>query len=504
MLAVRVQRVVVTAVRQLLNSAYQFNEPVRFIANRLNEGDDAEYQEKALEVHLDNHLNARETALFLEVEVLESLRHLAYSSSLNGRRSTLGVVTVQTVPPQVFRPSAAQLGLMASNFLMWGGFFAVIPLVTVHFVGDLKWAAASIGLVLGLRQLMQQGLTVFGGAWSDQIGPKPLILAGCLLRMVGFVWMGFATSLPVLLLASLVAGVGGGLFDAPKNAALTEVTRPEHRTRMFSLMSIFGNLGMVTGPLIGAALMGLGFKMAAIAAGVVYLLAAMVMAATLPHVKHGSVGGGKFDGLKVAAQDQRFRRFTLVLIGYFILSTQLNVLVTLKAFDLAGPTATGPIYALSAGLAVLLQYPAVQYLDKKISKRANLMGSVLLVGTALGLMAFVQSFPALLACVALYSLGTMTVFPAQQTLTARFAPKDLVGSYFGFSSISLGVGGAVGNVVGGILLDTGKRIGFPDLPWLALFLTGVLTALGLKWALKGLPRNPIGSGYIMKGPQEKN
>ena len=37
-----------------------------------------------------------------------------------------------------------------------------------------------------------------------------------------------------------------------------------------------------------------------------------------------------------------------------------------------------------------------------------------------------------------------------------------------------------------------------------VFLTGVLTALGLKWALKGLPRNPIGSGYIMKGPQEKN
>lgn len=77
MLAVRVQRVVVTAAaRQLLNSAYHLNEPVRFIANRLNEGD-AEYQEKALEVRLDNHLNAGETALFLEVEVRESLRHLA-------------------------------------------------------------------------------------------------------------------------------------------------------------------------------------------------------------------------------------------------------------------------------------------------------------------------------------------------------------------------------------------------------------------------------------------
>lgn len=160
---------------------------------------------------------------------------------------------------------------MFSNFLMWGGFFAVIPLVTVHFVGDLKWAAASVGLVLGLRQLMQQGLTVFGGAWSDVIGPKPLILAGCLLRTVGFAWMGFAGNLPVLLLASLVAGIGGGLFDAPKNAAITEVTALPDRTRMYSLMSIFGNMGMVTGPLIGAAMMGLGFQTAALAAGGVYL-----------------------------------------------------------------------------------------------------------------------------------------------------------------------------------------------------------------------------------------
>ncbi|MFC6801634.1 hypothetical protein ACFQDE_07795 [Deinococcus caeni] len=70
--------------------------------------------------------------------------------------------------PAPFRLSAAQLGLIASNFLMWGGFFAVIPLVTVHFSGSvagggLGWSAASVGAVLGLRQLTQQGLTVFGG-----------------------------------------------------------------------------------------------------------------------------------------------------------------------------------------------------------------------------------------------------------------------------------------------------------------------------------------------------
>ncbi|MGY2896832.1 MFS transporter [Deinococcus sp. UYEF24] len=394
-------------------------------------------------------------------------------------------MTASPIYSAPFRPSGAQLGLIFANFLMWSGFFAVIPLITVHFIGDLKWTAASVGLVLAVRQLSQQGLTVFGGAWADQVGSKPLILAGCLLRTVGFTWMGFADSLPLLLAASLVAGLGGGLFDAPKNAAIIAVTRPEHRTRMFSLTSISGNLGMVTGPLIGAALLVLGFRVAAVTSGSVYLLAALVMGLTLPWLRpSGKARSSGLNGLRVAARNQDFRRFTLVLIGYFVLSTQLNVLVTLKAVQLGGVGATGALYGLSAGLAVALQYPVLRFVETRLRTRVALVGAVGLVGLSLGLMAFATSFPALLACVVLYSLGTMTVYPSQQTLTARFAPAEHVGSYFGFSAISLGIGGAVGNVVGGALSDLGQRLGLSELPWLTLFAVGLLTAAGLWWALK--------------------
>nr|WP_281416449.1 MFS transporter [Deinococcus aestuarii] len=377
--------------------------------------------------------------------------------------------------------------MIAANFLMWGGFFAVIPLVTVHFVEGLGWAAASVGLVLGVRQLVQQGLTVFGGAWADRVGPKPLILAGCLIRTLGFTWMGFAETLPVLLAASVLAGVGGGLFDAPKNAAITAVTAPEHRTRMFSLTSISGNLGMVTGPLIGAALIGLGFRTAAISAGSVYLLACAVLAVTLPHLRPERTAGSGLAGLRTAALDRRFRRFTLVLVGYFLLSTQLNVAVTLKAVALAGPGATGPLYGLSAGLAVVLQYPLLRFVERRVRTRVALVAAVLTVGLSLGLMGLASTFGQLLACVALYSLGTMIVYPTQQTLTARLAPPGITGSYFGFSAISLGAGGALGNVLGGTLTDVGARLGLPLLPWLTLMAVGVMTALGLRWALREVP-----------------
>ncbi|ACO47146.1 MFS transporter [Deinococcus deserti] len=390
-------------------------------------------------------------------------------------------------PAMPFRPSGAQLGLIAANFLMWGGFFAVIPLVTVHFVEGLAWTAASVGLILGLRQLTQQGLTVFGGAWADRIGPKPLILAGCVLRTLGFAGMAYSETFATLLLAALLAGVGGGLFDAPKNAAITAVTRPEHRTRMYSLASMSGNLGMVSGPLLGAALLPVGFRTAGLVAASAYLVALVVLALTLPHVRPESPRAGGLGGLATAAQDVRFRRFTLVLIGYFLLSTQINVAVTLKAIALAGTTATAPLYGLSAGLSVVLQYPLLRLVERYVPTRIALVLAVLMVATALGLMAFAQTFPALLACVALYSLGTMIVYPTQQALTARLAPPELLGSYFGFSAISLGVGGAVGSLLGGALVDMGARLSFPALPWLTLFAVGLLTALGLKWALREVP-----------------
>ncbi|GHG00820.1 MFS transporter [Deinococcus piscis] len=383
--------------------------------------------------------------------------------------------------------SPAQWGLLSVTFLMWAGFFLIIPLVTVHFVGGLGWAAGAVGVVLGVRQLAQQGLTVLGGAWADRVGPRQLILWGCLLRAAGFAGMAFSDTFTALLLSSLVAGVGGALFDAPKSAALTALTPVEYRPQLFSLLSVAGNLGMVLGPLLGAAMIGLGFPTAALISASAYVLCWLILRLTLPDVRPTQSGGGGLDGLRHAVRDRRFVRLTLALIGYFLLSTQLNVAVTLKAVALAGTGATGPLYALNAGLAVALQYPLLRWAEGRFRARTILTAAVTLVALSLGLMGFANTFPLLLACTALYSLGTMLVFPTQQTLVSRLAPPELLGSYFGFSAISLGVGGALGNVLGGSLVDYGAALGWPELPWLLLMATGFLTVAALRWALREVP-----------------
>ncbi len=70
-----------------------------------------------------------------------------------------------------------------------------------------------VGIALGLRQLIQQGLGIFGGAIADRFGAKPLIVIGMLMRAAGFACMALAHEPWLLWLACMLSGLGGTLFD---------------------------------------------------------------------------------------------------------------------------------------------------------------------------------------------------------------------------------------------------------------------------------------------------
>ena len=55
--------------RSLLDEVLVKNAPVRFIANKVQTGDDDEYNEKSSDVRFDNHLDIAATAVFLEVKI---------------------------------------------------------------------------------------------------------------------------------------------------------------------------------------------------------------------------------------------------------------------------------------------------------------------------------------------------------------------------------------------------------------------------------------------------
>jgi len=142
--------------------------------------------------------------------------------------------------------------LLVDNMLVVLGFFVVFPLISIRFVDQMGWAALMVGIALGLRQFVQQGLGVFGGAIADRFGAKPMIVTGMLLRATGFATMAIAHEPWLLWVSCIISGLGGTLFDPPRTALVVKLIRPQHRGRFFSLLMMQDSAGAVVGALLGS------------------------------------------------------------------------------------------------------------------------------------------------------------------------------------------------------------------------------------------------------------
>jgi MFS transporter, DHA1 family, multidrug resistance protein len=384
--------------------------------------------------------------------------------------------------PSDAQKARATLILLVSNLLMWGGFFMVMPLISVHYVKGLGWTASLIGIVLALRQFSQQGLTIFSGALADRFGAKGLILLGLVIRAVGFISMAWAETFPLLLASAFLSGLGGALFESPKSAAMAALSDESSRRRMFAVQGVSGNLGMALGILAGSFLIKASFDMVAVVSGLCYLLIFVMTVFFLPEIKVATGERALLAGLGMAARDKRFFMFTLLSMGYYLLWVQLGLGVSLKAEDLAGTeSAVSWVFLTNTAFAISLQYPMVRWLEPHLKPLPGLILGTALMTLGLGLIAFVPNIWLLLACVAVFAIGSLIMSPNQQTLVASLADSRALGSYMGFGWLGLAVGGSLGNYVGGALYDLGKRLAFDDLPWLVLFVVGALTVLGLFW-----------------------
>jgi DHA1 family multidrug resistance protein-like MFS transporter len=412
---------------------------------------------------------------------------------------------VGATPLNSFGEAARRRGLfaiLAGNFFMWGGFFMVVPLISVHYVDGLGWAAVSIGVVLAARQLTQQGLTLFGGALADQIGAKGLICAGLLVRALGFAGMAWANSFALLLGTAVLAALGGALFESPRSAAIAALTDERNRARFYSLSGVVGGLGMTLGPLLGALLIKFDFALVALAAAICFFTSFVVTLVLLPPVRVAAERRGMWDGVGLALRDRPFMLFSVLLMGYWFMWVQLTISLPLIAKEISGRNeAVSWIYTLNSGMSVLLQYPLLRLAEGRLRPLPILIMGMALMAVGLGNVALVHSVPALLLCVACFSVGALLATPTQQTVTAGLANPAALGSYFGVNSLALALGGGLGNFSGGALYGLGQQLNAPALPWLFFCAVGGGAALGLALLERGRTQL-IGGQLHVSGPSK--
>ena len=378
--------------------------------------------------------------------------------------------------------------IYANTFLMYGGFFMVIPLISIHYGSDLGWSGGTIGAVLAVRQLVQQGLALIGGIIADRVGARLPIVAGLLVRAAGFGWMAFADTPVTLFGAAILAALGGSLFEAPKSAAGAALTSPAERPAFYRTLGIVGNVGMALGPAVGALLLRFDFAVVSLAAAAIFVIAAVLAIVWLPPVPVSSGPPRNLaDGMVLALRDRRFVIFTVLVMGYWFLAVQYNITIPLMVKAIGGSDSdVGLTLFLYSAVTIVAQYPLLRGLEGRLSAISTTIAGLVIMAVGLGAIALAGSLWPLVACTVVFAVGNVMALPMLNTITARLVNPVALGSYFAVGAYALAIGGSVGSYSGGTLFQLTEGTGFGAVPWLTFAAVGVAAALGFVWFARAL------------------
>ncbi|MET7848652.1 MFS transporter [Streptomyces avermitilis] len=378
------------------------------------------------------------------------------------------------------------------------GFFAVLPFLAEHLGTAIGMAGWLVGFVLGLRTFSQQGLFVIGGRLVDRHGVRPVVLAGCALRIVGFAWLGYAERTWTVVGAVLLIGFAAALFspavesEVARQAVLREQEGHGPRTRVLALFTVAGQTGAFAGPLLGALLLGMDFRSACLAGAGVFVLVLAGHAWLMPQHIPGRVRNRARGGVRTLLRNRRFLALCCAYGSYLLAYNQLYLALPDEVERTVGsPAPLSWLFALSSLLVVLAQLPVTRWAGDRLGLRSSMTAGLLLI--AVGFTVVAAARPADLTgiigllpaagYVVLLTLGQMLVVPAARAWVPDLAENGRLGLYTGALSSVSGLIVLIGSSATGSLLDLGLPAA---VPWLILATVPAL-------AVTLLPRLPEGT-----------
>lgn len=379
--------------------------------------------------------------------------------------------------------------LTLGTFIYVAAAALAFPFEAIYLRRYLGTSMSMIGVVFGLVPLAVMPVQFWGGALTDRLGRRVVIMLSVLIGVVWFVGFAFVQELwQVAALVAMESALGWPLFQTASNAMIADLLPPERRQQGFGVTRVAMNLGVVLGPALAGLALGWGASFRelflAAAAGCVLMVVMMAVwiresrpASALLPVKHVDLKGRS--GYRLVLHDKVFVLFCLVaLFPVFCIGNFGSIFaVYVTSFLGASDSEWGYLLALNAGIIALAQYPLVSALRFR-NRMVLLAASSALLAVGLGGSAFAGPLWSLVLLIIVLSVGEMLLSPVAAAEVADLAPEAVRGRYMGVWTVVWNGGAALGPAFGGWAMDTlGGREAF-----VALFVVG-LTGAALFLAL---------------------
>jgi MFS family permease len=380
------------------------------------------------------------------------------------------------------------------------GFGIVLPLLPTY-AKQLGASPLMIGLIAAIYSSMQFIFSPIWGKLSDKIGRRPVMLSSIFLAAVSYAFFSLAVSIPLLILARALSGIGSANISAAQ-ASITDLTDSKSRSGAMGMLGAAFGIGFIIGPLIGGMLMtNYGISMVGIVAAALnslnFILAVFFLSESNTHAVsitsllkrkqkpiHADSSLLASLSRKRAAYVEKLgaafssRPVALLMIINFIYSLaivnmQVSAILLWSEFYHTTEQQIGYLFAYVGFISVIVQGGMLPKLGKRFGDHKLMVFGHIASFIGVFFVPFIPQdsmFSIGLVILLFFAIGTSLVNPLNISMISLYSYKQKQGQIMGFAQSVNALARILGPFSGSILYGIDHR--FPYI------LAGVLTVIG--------------------------
>ncbi len=357
--------------------------------------------------------------------------------------------------------------IFTTVFIDLVGFGIVIPVLPFYAEGTrFNATPRTVGILFASYSVMQLIFSPVLGRLSDKYGRRPVLLISIIGTGIGFVILGFATTLWMLFLGRILDGISGGNISTAQ-AYIADITTKEDRAKGMGLLGAAFGLGFIFGPAIGGILSRWGIQVPFLFAAGLCFANAMLLYFTLPetvtpdHPARTSAARGR--GFAQLINSLKQPRLGFILTIYFLFVVSFSIMTTsysLYTMFRFGYDAqhNGYLFAYVGLIAVIVQGGLIVWLVKRFGELWLVIVGALFFAVSLFAVPFVGpnagGLLAMLIGGGIFSLGNSLSTPALNSLASKSVGAAEQGAVLGVTQSVASLARAVGPSIAALLIHS--------------------------------------------------
>lgn len=351
--------------------------------------------------------------------------------------------------------------LILSVFIDRVGGALMFPFFTLYVTQKFDVGMVEVGLLFGVFSISSVVGSMFGGAMTDRLGRKGMLIFGLIASALTSLLMGLVESIELFFGTALIVGLMANSGGPAGQAMVADLLPEKKRAQGFGILRVVANLAVTIGPAIGGLLASRSYFLLFVCDAVSSTITAIIVALAIRETKPESPEGKPeqtvaqtFGGYKEVLRDTVYVMFMGACILMTLVYMQMNTTLAVYLRDVHSVPAQGFGYILSlnAGMVVLFQFAITRWITKYRPLLVMAVG-VLLYAIGFGMYGFVSTYILFLVAMVIITIGEMMTAPTSQALVAQLAPEDMRGRYMAVFGFTWVIPSAVGPLLAGLVMD---------------------------------------------------